>query len=518
MLAERFKIASKARLPFTFSSTQAIAVLFASYILAWGGLLFSANAVYWDDWVLVSGDSTSIMNTFEQAGFPPAGLLHVLLQGVGPLSYRVLSFLFYCIAGLSFFGVLRVHKTISVNQATFAACLFLIIPLNAARHTMITLPYAISLAAFYIAWFLIVRNRVPTSRTLIASSTLFLISFTTPSLLVFVALPIFHLFFIQRRDSGITLIRFIGRYWFLFVLPPVFYVTESIIWKPSGAYEGYNELNFRGLVYGGLLLAIPVALFLLVHLRYRRRPTGSSQSLQILSLGIFAWALGAFPYFAIGRSGVPAEWQTRDTLLWPLGLSLIFLALVRLASSLAGRRIAVVSGAAIAVLAIVMSMSITFSYWLDWQKQNRIMELLAADDNVRASSLVVFKDDLTTANIFASPYRFYAWTGVMSRAFSDNTRFGINDYEIPSFTSGQYDNYFGPGTLYGAQDYVATDISTEVEIFGIASEESTPRGLSKVYLEMRRYLGLPPLPSQVVDTDQIELRSTLISPSELKKE
>jgi hypothetical protein len=517
MLAERSEITSKTRLRLTFSTRQAVAILFSSYILAWGGLLFSANAVYWDGWVLVSGDSTSIMDLTDQLGFPPFGLLHVVLQGIGPVSYRVLSFLSYFIAGLSFFGVLRAHKMISINQATFAACLFLIIPLNAARHTMATMPYAISLAAFYVAWFLIVRNKVPTMRTIIASSALFFFSFATQSLLVFVALPIFHLFLIQRQNVGTTLIKFIGRYWFLFALPPVFYVMKSIIWKPSGLFEGYNELSFRSLVYGGFFLAIATVLLLLTYLRYRTRPSGLSLSLQILSLGIFAWALGAFPYFAIGRTGVPLEWSTRDTLLWPLGLSLIFLALVRLASSLAGRRIAIVSGAALAVLGIVMSMSITFSYWLDWQKQNRIMELLAADDNVRASSLVVFKDDLITTNIFASPYRFYAWTGVMSRAFSDNTRFGINESEISRFTSGQYDNFFGPGTLYGAEDYVATDNMTEVEIFGIAGNESRSTGLSKVYRAMRGYLGLPPLPSEVVDTGQIELRSTLIPPSDWGK-
>jgi hypothetical protein len=324
------------------------------------------------------------------------------------------------------------------------------------------------------------------------------------------------MFLLQYKNTGVSLNKLIARYWLLIALSPIFYIFKSTIWKPSGAYEGYNELRMGGLLYGGFVLGIALAMLLFGYWRYRIGPSSSSLSLLILVLGIFTWALGMFPYLAIGLGRLPVEWLTRDTLLWPLGMSLIVMALIRLASSLVGRRIAIISGALILVLSIVMSMSITFSFMLDWQKQNRIMELLAADVNVRTSSLIIFKDDLETMNIFASPYRFYAWNGMMSRAFGDSTRLGINEHEIPQFLSGQLDTFFGPGSLnYGAREYVATDIVTEVEITKIGDSDTTSDSLSDFFRKLRILTGLPPLPSQIVNTDEMRIRSTLISKSDL---
>ena len=83
------------------------------------------------------------------------------------------------------------------------------------------------------------------------------------------------------------------------------------------------------------------------------------------------------------------------------------------------------------------------------------MVLLATSTPIRDSSLVVFRDNTTAMNIFDSPYRFYAWTGLLNRALGDSTHFGINESELPVYLAGGYSAYFGDVALdYGARDFV----------------------------------------------------------------
>jgi hypothetical protein len=84
---------------------------------------------------------------------------------------------------------------------------------------------------------------------------------------------------------------------------------------------------------------------------------------------------------------------------------------------------------------------------------------------------VVFRDDTRSMNIFNRSYRFYEWNGLMTRAFGDETRFGVNDtsQEIRRLLRGWYDRF----ALYGARDYVAD--GTVVQVTGVLGTEGLER-------------------------------------------
>ena len=105
------------------SPSTSIGVVVAVYVLAWGGLLLSANAVFWDDWTLVDRDSASVLEMFRQNGLPWLGHFHVALAAVGPVGYHVLSLLLYLVSGLAVLGIVRRVESFSPNVQTFVACI-----------------------------------------------------------------------------------------------------------------------------------------------------------------------------------------------------------------------------------------------------------------------------------------------------------------------------------------------------------------------------------------------------------
>ena len=459
---------AKASMAVSSSSRRLVSLLILAlvYVLAWGPLLLTLDGIWWDDWTLTVGSSSSISEMFAQIGQPWFGWLHLVLQPVAPVGHHLLSFALFLVVGFLLWGILGSFHGLGRWEQLFVAVIFLVLPLNAARNTMIVLPYTMSLALFYLAWYLLTRARQPSLTVLVMSGVLFFVSFSLNSLLVFFVVPMVHFWWMRHTDCGQTPWQFAKTYWPLLLLPLAYYVGKGVLYPPYGSQEGYNALTQRGLLIGLFLLVLTGLPFAMMFYE-RARLSAVSRSVWLIGFGGASLvSLAIFPYVSVGHTPPFFEWQTRDQILMPLGLAVILLAAVRLVSHCLGTTFAAVFAVLAVAISVVLSQRIGLEYWVDWRKQQALIEAMRDDESLRAAQLVVFRDLTTDDNVFGSPYRFYAWNGLMTKAFGESTRFGINLSDVSRYVNGDLRYYYGTGgTLdYGASGFVEPSEATIVEV------------------------------------------------------
>lgn len=437
------------------SSAATVALLAVLYFLAWGPLLLSVQGVWWDDWTLVGRSPSGILAMYVQNGLPWVGFMHTFLVEFGPVAYHLISLVLFFVAGLALWGILQTLPWFVRPERFFIVALFLVLPLNAARHTMIVLLYTISLCLFYFAWYVLVRAETPGKAAVAVSLFAFFVSFTMNSLLVFYVLPVLHLWWKHHTSRNKTTWQFAKTWWPFLVLPFVFFALKTIWFAPSGAYEGYNSLRTDGLLAAVLLLSLTASPFLVLWSERSRLSSLTTRVWLLAFGGAVLVALALFPYIAVGHRPPFSEWSTRHEVLLPLGVSVMFLAAARLVAWRLGQALAVVFAVSVLAISIALSARIGFEYWADWRKQQIIVDLLINDDTVRNGSLIIFEDEAVDDNIFGTPYRFYAWNGLMSQAFGDSQRLGLNASDVPRYLAGELQPYYGPGKEldYGASMY-----------------------------------------------------------------
>lgn len=288
------------------------------------------------------------------------------------------------------------------------------------------------------------------------AAVLFLVSFTTGSLLVFFIVPVAHLWWLSDSGSGRSAETFARRYGWLLLLPLGYYSATKVWFVPYGVHEGYNSLSGRGLIVGGYL-GLLAGIALLSSIRFGRNLNKHlHEFVVLLSAGACLVALALFPYMAVGHRPPYHEWSTRHELLIPFGASVILLAIVRLMFELLGARVSAAFAALVLVSAIGASVQIGMDYRDDWQKQEALIQMFGQTGTLKHHSLLIFVDETVEHNVFGTPYRFYAWTGMLTRAFGDSTRLGINLHQVDRYLSGELRPYYGSDALvdYGAREFV----------------------------------------------------------------
>ncbi len=425
-----------------------------AYLLAWGPLLLALDGVWWDDWTLVEGQG-GIREAFRQLG-SWWGPVHAAMISIGPPGYRALSFLLVFFQGILVVRLLKTLNTFSDWESVFFGVVFLVLPLNAARNTMIVFPYTVSLSAFLLAWSMLVHEKKPAVLRKGIAGLLFLVSFSTGSLLVFFVVPIAHLLWLSySSDSWNIRMLAVSKGW-LSVLPVAYYATSRTLFAPFGAFEGYNSLVRTSVMASiALLLLVSIGIALVFSLRARLSAV-VQEFLQTVLAGFLLVALAVAPYMAVGHLPPYREWSTRHELLMSFGVAIVFLAILRLAQQVFGPAIAVGYAVVVIIAGTISSAQIGLSYVNDWEKQQALIKLMAEDDSISQHQLIVFNDKTSADNVFGSPYRFYAWTGMLSHAFGESTRFAINSTQIDQYVNGDLRKFYGQeGILdYGARNFI----------------------------------------------------------------
>lgn len=296
-------------------TTRSSNVLLAAVTaLAWGVILLVPGSLFWDDWVTVGGDVVSL---YRDLGLPWVGYLANAISAVGPVAFKIVGVACAVIVALAARGVAARGLGLDASQTWIVAALVALLPFNVARASVAVLStYSISLALFFVAWWMLVaagRRRVWTA----VAAVLLLLSFTTGSLLPFVAVPVAHLALLELdRGRGFWrgVLRFAGRYWYVLITPVVFWVIRTLFLTPRGVYADYNSFIAWSwplslvAIGSALLILAPVAGAVLLVLRIIRRApsrilditTGVLGGLGTLAIAAIVWiARGAISPGAI---------------------------------------------------------------------------------------------------------------------------------------------------------------------------------------------------------------------------
>ena len=430
------------------------------YTAGWG-LLLLATGRYWDDWAALDLSAKATAEWSRQQGlFWQLDLLGVLsaLPGTERIGH-IMTFFAFLACALILHRLLRAVPTVSVRARVMIPAIFAVFPVNSARFALVTLMYAISLAVFMIAWWIIAvdLSRPTLWRKAVAGGLLIFAMLSTASLLVFsMVIPAYVLWarWADLRIPGGRRSLAVG-YGFLLALPVVAWVVRSMALQPSGLYVGYNELKLSGAlqalgtVPGAFMASLvnPMAVafssgvwislvgaLVLYGLIFRRFTVADvpfthwSRDLQLLGVGFAVFILAVFPYLAVGKVPQANYWDSRHQLLVPFGAALLLYAAV----ALLVRALRLEPRVAALALCVLLSgfavgdLQMSLDYQGDWYKQVSLLRRMAESEDLQAASMAVFLDRAP----WPRGYSFYEYNGMMHRAFGDATRLGIADYHL----------------------------------------------------------------------------------------
>jgi hypothetical protein len=514
----------------------AVVTLAVLAVVAWGGALLAADALYWDDWVAQS----DAVGLYRDLGLPWMGPIVQALFALGPWSFKVLDVVAVVLVGCAAYVIAGRGLGLDRFERWLVAATLTVLPLNDARISLAVLgTYSLSLVLFMIAWLLVVI-RPPSSPgrlRYVVAALLFFVSFTTASLLPFLLVPASHLALLSLRDTGLSwrsVGRLAGRFWYLLAAPIVFWIVRTLFFQPTGLYDDYNSfISFARplspiarVTLAGVVLVVAVGVVLLLwglgRLRRVLRPVamaGLAATTGLLALaswvsgppesagrlvvavvlalcaalfvvdtvaraipglsrivsttdplpraavGLLVVFLGALPYLVVGKIPTFFDWETRHQLLLPIGVAVVVLAAwtARPPHALRAPVSRVTWAAGVAVVAIA-TLATSLTLVGDWRKQTAIIAALAADDEVRGVSTVVFVDNAHSLNFGARPYSTFEYHGWMRTAYGDETHYGVDRAQVGAFLDADPGPLEALGHRYGYSGYRYSSRAILVEI------------------------------------------------------
>ena len=394
------------------------------YTLSWGWSLLRPNTLYWDDWEQFFRRSPFyVRQVYIDSGRPLwEGVAEGLLIQVGVWAICLATFLVFFLCGIFMFYVLKTFPNLNSGVVNSLVILFLVIPVNTARISLVIFDYSSAYFLFYLGWFVLVRYK--SIKSFVLACVILFLSFKTHSFLFFVLLPFLHFTWLnktelmdfkklKRRHLQVVVIA---------ALPIIYVVARSLFWPPSESWQDYHQPTRAGFLTGlwPVLIGL-VGLAIIGFRQLKKKLTHFGFVLFICGFSITALAL--FPYFAgelyVGYAGRPAyitvfefraDWRSRHQLLMPLGLALSVVGLNELLKW-KGKNIAV---SAVLVISVALNMFWGSQYFLQSHKQEQLVELFkTTKGKVQIASV---SDQTLRFNGRESTFRGYEWDGFMTLA------------------------------------------------------------------------------------------------------
>lgn len=453
---------------FLESNKKIFWILFTIYFVVSIPLLINFNGIYWDDWILVNQDLSTLNNMFTQAvgfaGYITSNLHYFLINYIGVFSYRLLTFILLFLSGWFVFKILNSMPIFSKKDTFFITIFFLLAPLYIAKIALIDFPYTLFYFIFFLAFYLLsqyYKNLFFMKRIFVL--ILFFVSFLINSILVFYAIVLIYLFYVSYSlDKNIfkNVINFIQTKIDFILLPIIFYIVKSIWFKSSGVYEVYNQINFEHAFfvkpYENIFLLnffdpiflslkpflyIFIALFFLLILYsiiVNKDDNKLSKTNNILFLfGMVFFLLAAFPYIVVGKTPMINDWYSRFQVLLPLGFSFILYYGINFIFK---KDIKI-----FLFIILIFSFSIfhikeQIKYNIDWFYQQSIMENFKKSEIIKNNSTFIVLNDLKNSLVQNRQLRSYELNGMSKLTFGEDARlFVSNEKEIEKYK--KYSSY-----------------------------------------------------------------------------
>lgn len=423
------------------------------------GLLLVNTGIYWDDWTIVGVDPQTVLDIFNQTRTPWAGQMHSFLLSLsyGLPIYRAIVFLSFLLSSLLVNAILSSIDSIDRNNRLILVLFFSLFPVNSARVAIINAPYAITYLLFFLGFWVLTKYVNKGFILLrIISLLLFLLSFTTNSLLFLYAIVIVYLSYQHISiNSVVLLLKKIMLSYFDFIAAPiVFWVVKVTLLRPYGVYANYNSINVKNLFrafprslalfYSSFVEVIDESirfavdapsmtfiLSILLMLFLKRKilvPNDheSKKHVWLMMVGICCFFLAVFPYLSVGKIPTLYTWDSRHQLLIPLGASFLLTYGLNVIFQYlcVDDRYKYLIFSFLTVSFICFNINRYISMEKDWYKHVSLVENFKSIDKIRSNTTFYFDDKTIELNATKKDYAWYEYTGLMKMAFGDETRFG----------------------------------------------------------------------------------------------
>ena len=396
----------------------------AVYVTSYGLSLAFLGARFWDDWYVnfTLTRSEAMQYWKDMLGFFPTNrFIEVVVLGRNPVAFHIVIFFCFFLSGYLLFKILEQLPGVSYEVNKRVALLFLILPINSARVSMVTIRLTYSLVLFLVAWLLIVKSR--SSATKFVAVALFCLSFLAQSLVPFFVLPCLHLFYLEYCVNMKSLRRSVSRSFFVLCIGGVYFAAMRLLDPPPGDRIAYYTPTISGVVRAVFLLAVATYFLWRSFRGLRPGARRDFDGVQLISLGFFSVALGAFAYIASGRlmdisewilNFVPraSDWDSRQQLLLGLGFSLIIVGFLQLIPKGVAKRAFVLS------LTACMLLNFMFmrDYLMDWKMQTQVIASLnSASIPANSKIVMVYQTDAAKKfNARGRMFRSYEWEALIA--------------------------------------------------------------------------------------------------------
>lgn len=461
----------------------ALALVFAA---THGWALLSWNALYWDDWSILTANTAELHRMFKFVGFELAGTVHAWLVPLGAGAYRIVLLMSLGVMSACVFLIARSYS-LRAWQAGWITALFIVAPLNTSKIAAVNVAAVLLAAIFFLAWVLLIRDlRKPTLWQRIIVLGLFSVAFYLPSSLAFFAMPTLSIAWHAYRSSRNWRPRFgvfFRRADFLLLPFVQFFIFRFFFFKPHASIANeYQKFGIRSSrlqeavdrIQTDFLLDMPwavrivlIVLPVLLVLRVAKRPEAQHAKAMgcadtWMFLGLCACFFALLPYLAVGRLPVFSDWNSRYHLFLPLGFALVCWSMSQYIAVFARRTwLGIGTYALILILSAGFSVRSYFEYADDWRKQSQLMAAMKEQTFVSASNNVVFVDFVVYAK--RRDLRYSEYTQMMMRAQSGWRGLALSNNQLQRMGGGSLKQYIA--TLGGIKN-----IQADPKLFGLSGD------------------------------------------------
>ena len=389
------------------------------YTISYGWFWNVRNSYWADDWTGFVAPSVENVD-WDSFGFAPwLSLNEVLFNIVGPSWMRLAIFLFFFASGLFVYAISGSFSKLTQFERSSITLLFLLLPFNTARVSLMTFHYSQAYFYFFFGWYLLAISK-KTSMFLLAC-LLFFLSFQMHSLVLFFVLPLLYFLWQLRTDKKL---EFKSRLAVLTALPVLYVVGRSLFWDSTNSYHSFSFTTIIAMVEFGVAVAIVVCLTLLIV----RRWTSGSQI--FISSGFLICLLGITPYVLFNKMGtrldIPARfvmfafarsgWDSRHLILQPLGVGLVIVGVFRVFQTRSERIRNYFFGVLLSIF-VIFNVGFGFEYVVEYSKQQAVVEKLESKGQVAGFDDYMFADRSILMNARGRPVRRWDWSGLVWTAY-----------------------------------------------------------------------------------------------------
>ena len=436
--------------------------------VAWLPISFVRTGYAWDDWVsaILTADQRAEW-TQELARFAPIST-HIL-NAFGPPGVRFAVSLALAVTGIAVYEIFDRMSVFSSRELRFLAVFTAVNPLDTSKSLLSTSTYSISLALFYVAWWLI-NNR----RLWPLALPLFFVAFNTGSLALFALLPFTMLLVGTTKNRDFRgLLPLVG----LIMTVLSFGAFRFLLRPAGGTYSGYNVPALWSLVLAFCLLLLVFTFGFLCYKNNKLVFFADHHVSLILAAGVFSSTTGLLPYLAVGKYPPFVSMLSRHSLLLGLGAALLVIFFVRFSSRSQKVREHVMKAGLILTISVTWFHCFLFYHYLDFVEEvsGRVAEI-----KIPSNALVVVSYERdgwarlseTVGPNFANS--FYVWNGLVSMAQGSRSDiFAIHDSDFGFYFQGRYEPAYGPGVdRFGSEMFMPSTSAILLQIRRLGSEWS----------------------------------------------